>query len=199
LNIRVFEKTISFPAVPPAGRRERVKWRKSVETIKTKAYGEIKVEENSAIYFKREILGFESFRYYYLIEMGDLPNFYWLQSKEEPQLAFIVVDPRLFKSDYELNIDESDVALLEMEKDDAVIDFVIVNIPEDVTKMTINLLGPIAINVNKRVAVQAISLNNEYGTKVSILNQAGDGEKEKNQKTEPAEHHKKEEHKKSKK
>lgn len=175
-----------------------------METIKTKAYGEIKVEENSAIFFKREILGFESFRYYYLIEMGDLPNFYWLQSKEEPQLAFIVVDPRLFKSDYELNIDDADVALLEMEKDDAIIDFVIVNIPEDVTKMTINLLGPIVINVNKRIAVQGISLNNDYGTKVSILNQPAEPEKE-TEKAEPhaqaskKEEHKKEEPKKSKK
>ena len=170
-----------------------------METIKTKAYGEIKVEENSAIFFKREILGFESFRYYYLIEMGDLPNFYWLQSKEEPQLAFIVVDPRLFKPDYELNIDEADVALLEMEKDDAVIDFVIVNIPEDVSKMTINLLGPIVINVNKRIAVQGISLNNDYGTKGSILSKPSEPEKDSHAHAPKKEEHKKEDQKKGKK
>ncbi len=140
-----------------------------METIRTKAYGEIQVEENSAICFKREILGFENFRYYYLIEMGDLPNFYWLQSKEESDLAFIVVDPRLFKSDYELKIDDVDMALLEKEPDDTLIDMVIVNIPDDIHRMTINLLGPIVINVNKRVAIQGISLNNDYGTKVPIF------------------------------
>lgn len=140
-----------------------------METIKTKAYGEIKVEKDTEIFFKREILGFEGYRYYYLIEMGDLPNFYWLQSKEEPELAFIVVNPRLFKPDYVLNIDASDLALLELDNDDEIVDFVIVNIPEDITKMTMNLLGPIVINANKRIAIQAISLSNDYGTKVPMF------------------------------
>jgi flagellar assembly factor FliW len=141
-----------------------------VETIKTKAYGEIKVVEDSAINFKREILGFENYQYYYLIEMGDLPNFYWLQSKDESELAFIVVNPRLFKADYKLEIDDIDKSLLEIEEGNDLIDFVIVNIPEDINKMTMNLLGPIVINVNKRIAIQGISLNNDYGTKVRIFN-----------------------------
>ncbi|MEJ5284321.1 MAG: flagellar assembly protein FliW [Brevinematia bacterium] len=140
-----------------------------METIKTKAYGEIQVEKDTEIFFKREILGFEGFKYYYLIEMGDLPNFYWLQSKEEPELAFIVVNPRLFKPDYVLNIDASDLQLLELEDGEEIVDFVIVNIPEDVTKMTMNLLGPIVINANKRIGIQAISLSNDYGTKVPIF------------------------------
>ncbi len=141
-----------------------------MEAVKTKAYGEIKVAEESFIFFKREILGFESYHYYYLIEMGDLPNFYWLQSKEEPSLAFIVVNPRLFNPDYKLDIDDIDRGLLEVEEGDEVIDFAIVNIPEDAHKMTMNLLGPIVINVKKRLAIQGISLSNEYGTKVPIFN-----------------------------
>lgn len=145
-----------------------------METIKTKAYGEIKVAEDSAISFKREILGFENYRYYYLIEMGDLPNFYWLQSKDESELAFIVVNPRLFKPDYQLQIDEIDKGLLEIEEGNELTDFVIVNIPEDINKMTMNLLGPIVINVDKRIAIQGISLNNDYGTKVRIFNTAGE-------------------------
>lgn len=149
-----------------------------METIKTKAYGEIKVAEDSAIHFKREILGFENNRYYYLIEMGDLPNFYWLQSKDESELAFIVVNPRLFKPDYKLEIDDIDKSILEIDDGNELIDFVIVNIPEDINKMTMNLLGPIVINVNKRIAIQGISLNNDYGTKVRIFN-PGDEEETK--------------------
>jgi len=141
-----------------------------VVTIKTKAYGEIQVAEDSYIHFKREILGFENYHYYYLIEMRDLPTFYWLQSREEPDLAFIVVNPRLFKPDYMLSIDDIDRDLLEIDENDEIIDFAIVNIPEDINKMTMNLLGPIVINTTKRIAIQAISLNNDYGTKVSLFN-----------------------------
>lgn len=147
-----------------------------MQTIRTKAYGEIRVEEESAIVFKREILGFEDFRQYYLIEMGDLPNFYWLQSKEEPELAFVVVNPRLFKPDYELKLDQADLSLLDVGEKDELVDFAIVNIPEDVNKMTMNLLGPIVINVQKRIAIQGISLVNEYGTKVPVFSHEAKGE-----------------------
>jgi len=142
-----------------------------VETIKTKAYGEIQVDPNSMITFKREILGFEGLTRYYLIEMGDLPNFYWLQSAEEPDLAFVVVNPRLFQEDYKLVLDEIDWGLLEIAQGDEILDFAIVNIPEDIHKMTMNLLGPIVINATKRIAIQGISMNNSYGTKVPLFTQ----------------------------
>ncbi|MCX7882871.1 MAG: flagellar assembly protein FliW [Brevinematales bacterium] len=140
-----------------------------METIKTKAYGEIQVDPGSMITFKREILGFEGLTRYYLIEMGDLPNFYWLQSAEEPNLAFVVVNPRLFQEDYKLILDEIDWGLLEIAPQDEVIDFAIVNIPEDIHKMTMNLLGPIVINATKRIAIQGISMHNAYGTKVPLF------------------------------
>lgn len=144
-----------------------------MQTIKTKAYGEIQVAEDSVIEFRREILGFEGLREYYLIEMGDLPNFYWLQSKEDPDLAFIVVEPRIFKQDYTLNVDDSDLKLLEIAPGESVVNFAIVNIPEDVNRMTMNLLGPIIINSNKRLAIQAISQNDDYGTKVPLFSLEG--------------------------
>ncbi len=140
-----------------------------METIKTKAYGEIQVDPASQITFKREILGFEGLTKYYLIEMGDLPNFYWLQSAEEPELAFVVVNPRLFVEDYKLVMDEIDWGLLEVAEGDEVMDLAIVNIPEDIHNMTMNLLGPIVINATKRIAIQGISMNNAYGTKVPLF------------------------------
>lgn len=140
-----------------------------METIKTKAYGEIQVDPASMITFKREILGFEGFTKYYLIEMGDLPNFYWLQSAEQPELAFVVVNPRLFQEDYKLMLDEIDWGILDVGPNEEVIDLAIVNIPEDIHKMTMNLLGPIVINTNKRIAIQGISMNNSYGTKVPLF------------------------------
>jgi len=140
-----------------------------VEKIMTRAYGEVEVPENSDIVFKKEIFGFPSSKHYYLLEMKDLPNFFWLQSKEEEDLAFVVVDPRMFKEDYELSFDESDRELLELEEGDDIVDFVIANIPEDPADMTINILGPVIINVNKRLAIQAVSSKNEYTTRYPVF------------------------------
>ena len=71
-----------------------------------------------------------------------------------------------------MKVDQSDLEIIEVKPGDEskLVDFAIVNIPEDVNKMTMNLLGPIIINSEKRVAVQAISLNDDYGTKVPVFN-----------------------------
>ncbi|NPV01178.1 MAG: flagellar assembly protein FliW [Brevinematales bacterium] len=140
-----------------------------MEKIVTKAYGEIEVPENSAIDFVGPILGFEDYHNYYLLEIQDLPGFYWLQSKEETNVAFIVINPRMFMSGYELKIDESDMKQLQIAEGDEVLDYVIVNIPEDPAKMTMNLLGPLVINATKRFGIQGISNINDYGTKALVF------------------------------
>ncbi len=140
-----------------------------MEKIVTKAYGEIEVPENSAIDFVGPILGFEDYHLFYLLEIQDLPGFFWLQSKEETNVAFIVINPRMFMSDYELKIDESDMQQLQISEGDEVLDYVIVNIPEDPAKMTMNILGPLVINATKRFGIQGISNKNEYGTKYLVF------------------------------
>ncbi len=138
-------------------------------TIKTKAYGEIELSEDSLIHFKKGILGFEDYHDYYLLEMKDLPHFYWLQSGEEKNLAFVVVNPRLFIQDYDLNIDEADKSALELTEESEILDFAIVNIPDDPSKMTLNLLGPLVVNVSNRIGLQAISMSDQYGTKHPVF------------------------------
>ncbi|OHD53647.1 MAG: hypothetical protein A2Y33_06915 [Spirochaetes bacterium GWF1_51_8] len=145
-----------------------------LERIATKAYGEIEVPENSAIQFVGPILGFEEFQYYYLLEVRDLPGFYWLQSKQDANVAFIVIDPRTFMKDYELVIDKIDMDILEIGAGDEVLDYVIVNIPEDPAKMTMNILGPIVINAAKRLGIQGISNKNDYDTKRPIFHSDGE-------------------------
>lgn len=137
--------------------------------IQTKYYGEIEAPEDSEIHFIRQIFGFEEYSDYYLIEMKDLENFYWLQSKQEAGLAFVVINPKIFKPDYELEIDQVDLNLLEPESPEDLVNLVIVNIPENPANMTLNLLGPIIINAKKRVAIQAISNRNDYETKYRVF------------------------------
>ncbi len=140
-----------------------------METIKTRAYGEIEVPDNSAIHFKRGILGFEDHEDYYLLEMKDLENFYWLQSKKDSELAFIVLDPRVFVQGYELDIDAIDWEMLGADNKEDIIDLVIANIPDDPSQMSLNLLGPIVINAKKHVAIQGISNNSDYGTRHMVF------------------------------
>ena len=136
--------------------------------IKTKPYGEIEVNEKQKLCFPEGIIGFEGISYYYLIDSREGP-FYWLQAADYPELAFLLVNPRVFRKDYKLMVKDSDLQSLELEMKEDLLDFAIVTVPEDHSKITANLMGPIVINKKTRVAKQVISENEEYTVKHYML------------------------------
>ena len=135
--------------------------------IMTKPYGEIEVNEKQKIHFPDGLFGFEDVKDYFLLDSEEGP-FYWLQSAEHPDLAFVLIDPRVFKDNYALDLREEDYKAIKAKKAD-VIDFTIVTVPEDPEKISANLMGPIIINRASRTARQAISENDEYTVKHYIM------------------------------
>jgi flagellar assembly factor FliW len=135
--------------------------------IMTKPFGEIEVNEKQKIHFPDGLFGFEEVKHYFLLDSQEGP-FYWLQSAEHPDLAFVLIDPRVFKDNYTLDLREEDYRAIEAVKGD-VIDFSIVTVPEDPEKISANLMGPIIINRKSRKARQAISENDEYTVKHYIM------------------------------
>jgi flagellar assembly factor FliW len=145
--------------------------------LMTKPYGEIDVAEKQKIAFPQGIIGFEKIREYYILDAKEGP-FYWLQAAEYPELAFLLMNPRLFKSDYRLEVLESDLTSIGVESPEDCLDFVILTIPQDPSRISANLMGPIIVNRKTRVARQVISTNDEYTTKYYIM----DDIKDKNEK-----------------
>ena len=111
--------------------------------IMTKPFGEIEVNEKQKIHFPDGLFGFEEVKHYFLLDSEEGP-FYWLQSAEHPDLAFVLIDPRVFKDNYVLDLREEDYKAIKAKKGD-VIDFTIVTVPEDPEKISANLMGPIII------------------------------------------------------
>jgi len=138
--------------------------------IKTKPYGEIEVNEKQKIFFPEGVIGFEKIQHYFLLDSREGP-FYWLQAEKYPELAFLLIDPRIFKDDYELEVNESDIQSIGIESEDQCLDFVIVTVPEDPSKVSANLMGPIIINKRTREAKQIISANDEYTVKYYIVDE----------------------------
>jgi len=136
--------------------------------IRTKPYGEIEVSEKQKLFFPEGVIGFEGIHDYYLIDSKEGP-FYWLQSAEYPELAFLLVNPRLFMDNYKLEVRRADLEPLGTEIEDELLDFTIVTVPEDPEKISANLMGPVIVNRKTCVAMQVISENDEYGVKHYIL------------------------------
>jgi flagellar assembly factor FliW len=136
--------------------------------VKTKAYGPIEVEERQRIVFPHGLFGFEEIKNYVLLDAERQP-FYWLQSVEKEQVAFVLIDPFLIRPDYELNIDNEELADIGINAPDKALVFTIVTIPPDGSPMTINLQGPLAINRETREGKQAILNDSRWKTKHDIM------------------------------
>jgi flagellar assembly factor FliW len=83
----------------------------------------------------------------------------------------VVVDPRLCKQDYVVDIEDAEVAILDIRDTGKVLIYSIVVVPEDLSKMTANLKAPVLINTENNKGKQVILNNEDYPIKYYILQQ----------------------------
>lgn len=135
--------------------------------INTTRFGEIEIRENRIINFPDGLLGFGSARKFCLLEPSDDACFFWLQSLDDPSLAFVVTDPSLFVPDYEVPFDIMQMKSLHMSKlEDAQV-FVIVN--KINRTLTGNLMGPIVVETHLRLAKQVVLTDSRWTTRHPLV------------------------------
>ena len=135
--------------------------------IDTTRFGRMEVNEERILTFPRGLLGFPSHQRFALIQTGEENYFFWLQSVDDPSLAFVVTDPSIFFKDYQ-------VALKEETQQELVLDdmgfaqiFVICNKVGD--WLTGNLQGPLVINAQNRIGQQVVLNDRKWTTRQPLL------------------------------
>ena len=104
--------------------------------ITTNNFGKLHIPDENIITFENGIPGFkENTQYIIINDEEEGSPFCWLQSIQEPDLAFALVNPFLVHDHYNPNLPKSEVEKLGegTEKDYSILSIVI--IPEDVEKM----------------------------------------------------------------
>jgi flagellar assembly factor FliW len=138
--------------------------------VRTKPYGEMEIAEQQVIGFPRGLFGFEELRAFALLDAAQ-PPFYWLQSLERPEIAFVLIDPRFFRPDYAPDVDPAELEEIGGLPGEDLLVFSIVTIPENSSQMTANLQGPVLVNRTARVGRQSISANPRWGVRHVILDE----------------------------
>lgn len=136
--------------------------------VATKPYGTINVDERQKILMPYGVLGFEQLKNYVLLDARQQP-FYWLQSLDLVEVAFVMINPRIFRPDYSLDVEPEELEEIDIKSTEEILDFAIVTIPENASKMTANLQGPIIINRRTRVGRQSISLDSQWKVRHRIM------------------------------
>ena len=67
--------------------------------IITKARGKIEISEDKLLTIPEGLFGFEKYTKFALLE-SEYDPFLWLQSTEEPNVEFLIVDPFLIRTEY---------------------------------------------------------------------------------------------------
>jgi flagellar assembly factor FliW len=130
--------------------------------IDSDRFGQLEVPDDKIITMQRPILGFENLVSFCLIQRDDMAPFHWLHSTEDPSIAFIVLNPAVFYEDYRIEVNPKEIAELKIADLKSVETYVVVTVPEDSNRMSVNLQGPILINGENGFAKQLVLVNSDY-------------------------------------
>lgn len=135
--------------------------------IETTQFGQVEIDASRILTFSGGLLGFPEHKRFALIQTDANEQFYWLQSVDDPTLAFLVCDPRSFIPDYSAPIRVDDVRALGLDDlADAQV-FVIVNKVNGY--LTANLLGPLVVGAESLTGKQLVLSERKYGTRQILM------------------------------
>ncbi len=135
--------------------------------VRTTRFGLVEIAEDRIITIPKGLLGFSKQTRYCLLELGSDACFFWLQSLDDADLAFVVTDPNLFVPDYAVPIRPDQMAELGLQRLEDAQAFCIVNKVDDV--LTGNLQGPLVVNTITRSGEQLVLAEKRWTTRHTLI------------------------------
>jgi len=138
--------------------------------VQSTRFGSFEIEGSRALKFSQNLLGFPDSSTYVVVEVEDTP-YIWLQSVDEPDVAFLATSPFLFFPSYDLELGSEEQATLEVDDVSQVEVLTLLTVHragERPEMITANLLGPIVVNIETRQALQVVLDNPQYSTRVPL-------------------------------
>ncbi len=145
-------------------------------TFQTIRFGEVMIARDRLLEFPRGLVGLPEARRFAFLHLEDGPGqFFWLQSLDDPALAFVVCEPQAFFPDYRVPLTKEEQAFLGIgNADDGIVCLILV-VPEDPEQISANLRGPLVINGETCRGIQLVLAGEEYPTKAYLFGKEREG------------------------
>lgn len=140
--------------------------------------GEVEYSESDIITLITPFLGFPELQDFLLINDDASYPFLWLQSTEDPDICFLIVEPEQFFQNYAPEIPSREykiLAIADKYKED-IKTFCMVTVPSTIESATVNLRAPILVNFDKHIAKQIVLEQDTYQIRTPLLSQQKEGE-----------------------
>jgi len=132
-------------------------------TVSTTRFGDVLIEEDRVIHFPEGLLGFPDQKAFIIQQHKPGSSFYWLQSVVLPYLAFVIINPFLGEKDYLRELTPTDQGYFSGIEDGRTLALALVTVkPESVPPLTMNLVGPVIINLENRTGRQVVLSTTRY-------------------------------------
>ncbi len=141
-------------------------------------FGTLKVERSKVIRFVRVIPGFEGLRDFVLLDHDEGGLFKWLQSVEDPDIAFLLTYPRLFRPDYRVPMRDDYIEELGADSAGDLLVLVMVTASRLRGSVMLNLKAPVILNPGAMRAMQCIIESEGYECRFEVDLGAGGGARE---------------------
>ena len=118
-------------------------------------FGEIEYDENNLLHFPEGLIGLATLHDFVVMPNLKQGPLFWIQSTEDPAMAFVLTDPTNFFLGYTVVPDATDLSLLGITEKDECYCVVIVTVPEN-QNITLNMAAPILYSPKSNRAIQVI-------------------------------------------
>jgi flagellar assembly factor FliW len=132
-------------------------------------FGNLEVDDRTILTFPTGILGFPERTKYVILDHDTEAPFKWLHCVEQPDLAFVIIDPALFKPDYRISPSHDALTEIQATENQDLVIAVLLTIPShDPAGITANLRGPLIMNPESRLCKQVV-LSEECPTRYPLF------------------------------
>ena len=143
--------------------------------VETKDFGPLNINEDDIIFFPTGIYGFEELHKFVILTDPVNKWIIYLQSLENAEFRFLMLDPYSFFEKYNPIISEDVLNSINPYKREDIVLFSIVVIPSNTSESTVNLKSPILINFNNKTGMQIILENKDYNVATKLFSRKQSG------------------------
>ncbi len=130
-------------------------------------FGEVEYDPENLLTFPAGMIGFPNLRKFIVMPNKKKGPLFWIQSIDDPQIAFVLTDPTNFFLDYAVVPDASERTYLHVDPEENCFVLSVVTIPPD-QKITVNLAAPILFSPSTNRAIQVILEDSKFSAKTPL-------------------------------
>ena len=130
-------------------------------------FGEVEYDPSQVLRFEKGLIGFEHLHDFIVMPNKKEGPLFWIQSVEDPDIAFVLTDPTNFFLDYQVIPGDEERKLLGVGGDDDIFVLAVVTVPPS-REITLNLEAPILFAPKSNRAIQVVLENSPYSTKTPL-------------------------------